>query len=98
MYTLRRQVGQEFDALVLTVPVVALFPGLAAITHAPAYWGPKGAIAYVVGYALFLFVMRWKVLPRAAAWGKRVQVEHAELAARLGREPTPEELLEFQRR
>jgi ABC-type transport system involved in cytochrome bd biosynthesis fused ATPase/permease subunit len=98
MYTLRSQVEAELDVLAVTVPVVALFPGLAAITQAPAYWGPKGAIGYVVGLALFLFVMRWKVLPRMAAWGERVQAEQAELAATLGRQPTPEELTAYRRR
>ena len=81
MYTLRRQVEAEFDALALKVAVVALFPGLAAFTQSPAYWGPKGAITYVVGYALFLFAMRWVVLPRVAAWGERVQAESAPLAS-----------------
>ena len=98
MDPLRRPLETERDAMALNFVLVALFPGLAALTHAPAFWGPKGALTYVVGYALFLFAMRWKVLPRLAAWGERVQAEQAELAAALGRQPTPAEVRDHRRR
>jgi hypothetical protein len=74
--------------------VVALFPRAYRVFHPPLIRTPAGLalhLTYRVGFAYV--TLRW-LRPRMQAWSEREAAARAALVARLGREPTHEELVE----
>jgi hypothetical protein len=83
-----------FGEAALRFAGVAAFPRLAYWLRWPTRLGPRGFIAYVVFQTVLIFVVRTWGPPYLKRLSDEVLAEKAELAERLGREPTEAELIE----
>ena len=72
----------------------AAFPRIAYWLRWPTRLGPRGLVAYVALNTAVLFALRIWVLPRLRRRAEEVDRARTELAERLGREPTDDELVE----
>jgi hypothetical protein len=76
------------------IVVAAAFPRLARWARWPARSGPRGLIAYIVLKTTLEFALRTWIVPWMRRQGEAHERTRLELATRLGREPTEDELME----
>ncbi len=81
---------EQFAFAAAYVLLATALPRLAYWSRWPTRLGPRGLLAYIAGLTLFHFALRHYVLPHV----KRIADERDRLKARLGREPTDDELAE----
>ena len=72
--------------------LLAAWPRLAVLTQAPAYFGPRGRLAYVLGWGALLFGLRQWGFPALRRHAEAFERATRELRAELGREPLPDEV------
>lgn len=91
---LREVLGEHAARFVL----IAAFPRLAARLRWPTRLGPRGVVLYIAMNTAIGFALRAWIVPYLK--DKSVQVERAkiDLRGRLGREPTPDELVAYAKR
>lgn len=79
-------------SFVITTVVGALFPRLLYRANWVARLRPRGLMIYIALTTAFGFSMRQWVRPFFTEWAEETTKQRAELAQKLGREPTDEEL------
>ena len=81
-------------ALLAFIAAGAAFPRAAYLARWPSRLGPRGLVVYVAWLTALNFWIRQFALPWMRARAEEAEAAKGDLRARLGREPTDDELVE----